>query len=561
MKGVLLLLPLCASAVTLVEHEYGLDHTQVDDGYPYKPTLSAAPGGPTFALGYQLTDAAKANQAVCLDGSPPVYYHRKGTGSGANKWFVHQQGGGWCSSEQDCADRAKGALGSTKSDGPSMSLGASDLGSNGDYFTVDNKTNPMMYNWNAVMLRYCDGGSLTGDREAPVVVGNATLHFRGRAVLDAQIQSLLKERGMGHATDVVVSGCSAGGLAAFVHCDRWADAVAAATGGKAKVACVPDSGFFIDVDRAGYHTSMRNVYETHQSSKDGLDAECVAAHQPANEIWKCLFAEWVAPHISTPTFALQSQYDLWQSKYVANACSGWPPKSSNCNATIMNELGKNITARVKATLLSKAQHGVFLDSCQHHCMNYLGEFWDQSLIDGDFSGPALSKWYQLGSPALPNKGFYNQDKPYPCDDCCHQAPKPTEPPNCVQPITGGCGDSCCNLDAYCGLCGTFACQNSKEGACSKCYANGWCFPPCRPCYLPAPPPPTSQKYCGKTPTCMDDSPCCYGGRCETCTACQHTKTGLCATCWTGPLSDCVNCGGCWGWPASPPPAERATHAD
>ena len=25
---------------------------------------------------------------------------------------------------------------------------------------------------------------------------------------------------------------------------------------------------------------------------------------------------------------------------------------------------------------------------------------------------------QKGSPALPNKGFYNQDKPFPCAACC-----------------------------------------------------------------------------------------------------------------------------------------------
>ena len=29
---------------------------------------------------------------VCLEGTPALYYHRKGTGSGANKWFLHQQG-------------------------------------------------------------------------------------------------------------------------------------------------------------------------------------------------------------------------------------------------------------------------------------------------------------------------------------------------------------------------------------------------------------------------------------------------------------------------------------
>jgi hypothetical protein len=49
-----------------------------------------------FAQGYFLTDDAANSNARCLDGTPALYYHRKGTGSGANKWFLHQQGGGWC---------------------------------------------------------------------------------------------------------------------------------------------------------------------------------------------------------------------------------------------------------------------------------------------------------------------------------------------------------------------------------------------------------------------------------------------------------------------------------
>ena len=35
------------------------------------------------------------------------------------------------------------------------------------------------------------------------------------------------------------------------------------------------------------------------------------------------------------------------------------------------------------------------------------------------SGEALYEWYTKGSAALPNKGFFNQDKPYLCDACCH----------------------------------------------------------------------------------------------------------------------------------------------
>jgi hypothetical protein len=47
---------------------------------------------------------------------------------------------------------------------------------------------------------------------------------------------------MVNATDVIVSGCSAGGLATYLHCDHWAAAIGAATAanaaGAAKVPCI-----------------------------------------------------------------------------------------------------------------------------------------------------------------------------------------------------------------------------------------------------------------------------------------------------------------------------------
>ena len=99
-------------------------------------------------------------------------------------------------------------------------------------------------------MRYCDGASLSGDKPTPTNVNGTILQFRGRAILDAHIKSILNERGMKQATDVIVSGCSAGGLATYLHCDHWADAIASATSNTAKVACMPDSGFFLDEDRA-----------------------------------------------------------------------------------------------------------------------------------------------------------------------------------------------------------------------------------------------------------------------------------------------------------------------
>jgi hypothetical protein len=148
-------------------------------------------------------------------------------------------------------------LGSTKADPKTRTL-------DGGYFAWDNATNPLMYNWNKIEIRYCDGASVSGDKTTPTAVGNTTLHFRGRSILDAEIESILTERGMSKATDVVISGCSAGGLATFLHCDHWAAAIdkatTAQTGAGAKVACMPDSGFFLDEERSPkYHSNMQNV--------------------------------------------------------------------------------------------------------------------------------------------------------------------------------------------------------------------------------------------------------------------------------------------------------------
>lgn len=78
-------------------------------------------------------------------------------------------------------------------------------------------------------MRYCDGFSFTGlteepynytfaDHENSARAGQTyTIHRRGFAILQAVIDDLM-DVGMATASDVVVGGCSAGGLAAFQHC-------------------------------------------------------------------------------------------------------------------------------------------------------------------------------------------------------------------------------------------------------------------------------------------------------------------------------------------------------
>jgi dienelactone hydrolase len=75
-------------------------------------------------------------------------------------------------------------------------------------------------------------------------VGGKQVFFRGAAILDAVLADLLG-RGLAQAKRVVVTGCSAGGLAAYLHCDYIAERL----GERVQTKCMPDAGFFMDVVR------------------------------------------------------------------------------------------------------------------------------------------------------------------------------------------------------------------------------------------------------------------------------------------------------------------------
>lgn len=92
-----------------------------------------------------------------------------------------------------------------------------------------------------VYTKYCDGGSFTGAlTNAPVRYKNNTFYFRGRGIFDGLFEDLLVNRGMDKATELLYSGCSAGGLTSYIHADS-VTAVMKARAPAAKVVVVADA--------------------------------------------------------------------------------------------------------------------------------------------------------------------------------------------------------------------------------------------------------------------------------------------------------------------------------
>ena len=113
--------------------------------------------------------------ARCLDGSLGSYYVNKGFGDGANKWIIFFSGGGWCYNLKMCFERSLDHLGSSSVGSPDDRCDV--LDELGGYLSgYKHASNTVSYNFNRVVVNYCDGGSFSGDTKA--TYGNQTLYFR-----------------------------------------------------------------------------------------------------------------------------------------------------------------------------------------------------------------------------------------------------------------------------------------------------------------------------------------------------------------------------------------------
>ncbi|CAI5978626.1 unnamed protein product [Closterium sp. NIES-64] len=276
--------------------------------------------------------------AVCLDGSPPAIHLSPGWGRGANNWLIYLEGGGWCNSEEECAHRAATHLGSSKRMGGLMAFGG--------ILSHDPTVNPGFYNWNLVFVRYCDGASYLGDANEPVQTNNGLVFFRGRRIFDAVTRYLVSHHGMGAASLVLLSGCSAGGLASLQHCDRLAEILQQSSsqsgtseragaeegragggaeeramegrgrvGGGPVVKCMGDAGFFLDSEDVGGVRRMRERFKAVVETQNvSLHERCTAAVAPQDH-YLCFFPEHLLPFLCQPFFVLNPLYDSWQVSF------------------------------------------------------------------------------------------------------------------------------------------------------------------------------------------------------------------------------------------------------
>ncbi|KAK4849081.1 hypothetical protein QYF36_020613 [Acer negundo] len=368
----------------------------------------AEPAPQPVMIGLTLIQGADSKGAVCLDGTLPGYHLHRGSGSGANSWLIHLEGGGWCNTIRSCVFRKTTRRGSSNFMEKQLPFTG----------ILSNKAeeNPDFYNWNRVKLRYCDGASFSGDSQNE----GAQLNFRGQRILLAAIEELMA-KGMQNAEQALLSGCSAGGLASILHCDEFRDLVPKTT----KVKCLSDAGMFIDaVDVSGGRT-LRDMFAgvvSVQELQNDLPSTCTSQLDPTS----CFFPQNLVANIKTPLFLLNAAYDVWQLQSSLAPASADPlgqwkdckADNAHCNSSQIEFLQdfRNEMLNTIKVFSESDQNGLFINSCFAHCQSERQDTWfanDSPVIGNKSIAKSVGDWY------FDRVAVKTIDCPYPCDNTCH----------------------------------------------------------------------------------------------------------------------------------------------
>lgn len=275
-----------------------------------------------------------APNALCNDGSPAIMYVRSARAgttepdgvSTANRWVIHIEGGGGCSTYEDCLVRWCG-LGFYTARQMSTTYEAETISRFG---LLDRNSINRLGDRNEVMLNYCSSDSWSGQKSDVVLRSTEdttkayTMNYRGADIVRGAIAQL-KQGVTGlpkltDANDVLLSGDSAGAAAVRTHLDSIAADLKAANPnvrvrGQMEATFYPDTngkqGFPAGDPRDPVFARKLDTYKNVDVAllNGYADESCKAAH-PGDAAYLCTDGGYVElNHLTTPFFQIQDYAD------------------------------------------------------------------------------------------------------------------------------------------------------------------------------------------------------------------------------------------------------------
>lgn len=166
----------------------------------------------------------------------------------------------------------------------------------------------------------------------------------------------------------MISGESAGGLATF----HWTNYLQTKVSRTTKFWSIPDSGVFVDASNIltkvnSYRVWFQNLLKYSNEEIGTPNAQCNQAYK--NELWKCMFAQYLVDYISAPIFAPQSLYDSWSLyNIVGIRCVDGSSLAacSKVDRDIIEDYHRQ-TVEVMFKIASSNTNGAWAPVCINHC--------------------------------------------------------------------------------------------------------------------------------------------------------------------------------------------------
>ena len=354
--------------------------------------------------------------ARCIDGSPGAFYLGPAPSPSSNtRWVGHLQGGGWCTSLDDCAARAFTHYGSSSKwtragecpdEANPACWGDSPSGLPDGLASLNASVSPIFAGAQHVVFPYCDGASFSGSLLAPVPYNaTLTLHFRGRYILDAILRTLLDRHNLRSATEVLLKGCSAGGMAVYNQADHIGAVLRAESAPGLRFAAAPGAGMFLDRNAFQQNASFSSYLMWAARAQNVTVNEACAAAQSADPL-RCFLAPVVFPYVATPLFISNSLTDSCALEFLMElGCDG--RIAGNCSAAQLEYVSQYRAAMLEVVMPvvqrrrgGAGAHGAYLQACWTHIVEDDATSWAGTLVEGQHQVDTFSAWWEGGKAQL-----------------------------------------------------------------------------------------------------------------------------------------------------------------
>ena len=237
------------------------------------------------------------------------------------------------------------------------------------------------------------------------------LFYRGSHVVDSLAASLNEHHQMKSATDVVLTGSSAGGLGAIHSCDRFAGLIQSKN---FAFRCIPDAAFFFSADdfsgaKGRWATKWEDMVETH-SSETVLNNDCLDGQEDEYK-WSCVLADHALKYVNTNTFLIQSSLDVWQLEYnyfstdldesmtqAGHDCLFSPlRKCTSATFAGIQDFREQLLTSVKAVAKYNDQLSFFVDACFKHTQTDRNKPFLVPIVDHQTISMSIHRWMHEGA--------------------------------------------------------------------------------------------------------------------------------------------------------------------